>query len=497
MRWNFPADFRQYEKILLIIMITRNKEKNKDLKSIMTKKFFVGLCLGVLFFSFFLSSPASAVVITDIVQGTSNDSINYFVVGQTFKADQNNIAGVYVSTGNQWEEGPNTVFFYLCKGAPDLTDVDGTKDCTGAGNEFLYSTSTVQTSPPGYYSWDHTFSFDPIELLPLSDYYFVVSVSFSNKAWSGVDSSAYSGGYRFYSGGGSGGDMYFTTYYDDGYIPIPDEKTFYFQPNNSGEINSSVKIPFTFLPQVYTSSTDQVGIYQCAGENYSVPDCNNLTFMSSSSVWSVWDVLNDDPFSVSGNSFVSITAPTYSVYRTYVALAHSHLFNHTFGPEYFSVNFGSTTFDGLPFSDGGDNYQYWCDNPCYDLATSTLLGWLTCAPREAFCWAFQSSASSSGYFSNAFFKLKLSFPFNAYFDITDALTGLATTTTETQGFKIPVPSVGTDGKATITMETLITASTTKKVIGESNYTNIRQGIVWFLWIVFAGYVIKRLSHKHI
>ena len=142
-------------------------------------------------------------------------------------------------------------------------------------------------------------------------------------------------------------------------------------------------------------------------------------------------------------------------------------------------------------------YNYWCADVCNGLATSTFGGEIACGARQVGCWSFTPHATSKSYFSASWEALKGSFPFSLYFDLTDALTGFSTSTTATQGFALPVPAMDSNGHATITMETVVNASTSQNTIGKNNYYDIRRAIVWFLWIIAAGYVIFRLSHKHI
>jgi hypothetical protein len=492
-------------------MITRKKEKNKSLKWPRMNYFLSGLCLGVLFFTFFLSQPAKASSVEEFIwydhitvpefppAGSTNFGREYII--SNFYPEEDNIDGVYVVSVFA---GVSSV--YLCKGS---ADDDPVNHACGNGNIDVGLLSLDQCDneediekfsgmPFGgdYHLCKYTFS-ETKTLVPEDPYYLEVNPVDTGYYWDAdyplaICGAMFNGDYKYCDGSSAYSFAAFSGFNPT--LPNPDDQVpLHFLPNLSAPINYSYGAPYSYWTSVFTSPTDWVAVWQCAGVNYEVPNCNDLTFIGSSTVWNFWDKQAGTP---SGNGTFILSA-TSSAYRTYKAVSNSSLFSGNFDPVYFSVNFGSTTFDGLPFSLGEDKYTYWCDNPCYDLATSTLLGWLACAPRELFCWAFQSSTSSSGYVSNSFLKLKSSFPFNAYFDITNALTGIATTTTAEKGFKLPMIGVGGDGKATITMETFITASTTKKVIGENNYTNIRQGIVWFLWIVFAGYVIARLSHKHI
>jgi len=294
-----------------------------------------------------------------------------------------------------------------------------------------------------------------------------------------------------FSGAVYGSGLYFIERNDNPYLG--NDTPFNFAPYNNCQTNMTCQVPYYYWQSIFTSATDYFEVWQCEGENQEVPNCNDLTAVGSSTVWNFWDKKLNNP---TGKGTFPFSA-TSSVYRNYKAVARSSIFTTSFDPVYFSIQFGDYNDVIFDWASSTLDMGYWCDNPCYGISTSTIGGSIECGFKQLFCWAFAPASSSFAYFSDSFSKIKTKFPMSAYFDLSDALTGFAATTTATQGFRIPVPSVGLDGKATITMETLITASTTQKVIGKSNYHDIRLGIVWFLWILFAGYVIIRLNHKHI
>lgn len=141
------------------------------------------------------------------------------------------------------------------------------------------------------------------------------------------------------------------------------------------------------------------------------------------------------------------------------------------------------------------DYDYWCQNVCDDISTSTFGGELACGGRRLICWTFTPHDGTKAYFSQAWNNIKRKFPFSLYFDITDAFQGFSTSSSEEVGFKIPVPHIGEDGRATLTMETIIDQDFTKNLVGgEDNWNFYRESTLWILWIATCIYVLKRL-HK--
>jgi hypothetical protein len=293
---------------------------------------------------------------------------------------------------------------------------------------------------------------------------------------------------------------YFAFWYDEDLPIISDANVFSFNRQNYFSLAGpmTISVPFYYLTQVFTSAEDRITIYQCAGENYDVPNCATeaLTLVGSSTVWSPMDILLHDPADVLLTDISGIGAYPMEVatsgYRTYAAFANSSLFGSDFGPVYFSVD---TKIGGIDdwYSDGEYDRDTYCSeaNVCADMATSTLGGIVGCGIQRAICWSFSLSSSSKGYFTNAIGQIRQRFPINLFSDLTDAFGSIATSTVN-DGFYLPLPSTSSSG-ATITPALLITSSTVQATIGQDNYVAIRRGIVWLLWIVAGVYIYKRLN----
>jgi len=137
-------------------------------------------------------------------------------------------------------------------------------------------------------------------------------------------------------------------------------------------------------------------------------------------------------------------------------------------------------------------FNYWCADVCNGISTSTFGGEISCGMRQLGCWSFTPHNTSKLYFSSAWDILKRAFPFNLYFDITDALMSMTQATSSDEGF--PIPNIGEDqnGHATITY-TSITSTTVQNTIGSKNYTDVRHGITLLLWFAAIILVIFQLS----
>jgi hypothetical protein len=144
----------------------------------------------------------------------------------------------------------------------------------------------------------------------------------------------------------------------------------------------------------------------------------------------------------------------------------------------------------------GYDQDYWCADVCSGLATTTLGGEIACGGRRIACWVFMPHSSSRSYFSQAFEKIKDSFPFSVYFDITEAFHGFSTSTHETVGLYAPAPAIGSDGRATLTPVLIIDQSFTKKLVGgETAFNFYRSTILGVFWILACLYVVKKMRKK--
>jgi len=104
-------------------------------------------------------------------------------------------------------------------------------------------------------------------------------------------------------------------------------------------------VPINFSPSMlylydkdYFSSTDTFSIYQCAGENYAVPNCSldSSTLISTSTIWSGADTFLNQ--AGSGQGYFSLTASS-TVFRSYFIRPYKS--GTATADVYFSVQFAS------------------------------------------------------------------------------------------------------------------------------------------------------------
>jgi hypothetical protein len=143
----------------------------------------------------------------------------------------------------------------------------------------------------------------------------------------------------------------------------------------------------------------------------------------------------------------------------------------------------------------------WCNDLCWDLdlsefsffATTSIHFWndITCGIRYAGCWLLEPHNFSKNYFSTGYENIKKTFPFNAFFSLTeqtkDALS-YATSTNDTIG----IPFIRNTGTTTeYYILPVLSSTSVSNLIGEENEQLYRNSVSWLLWIIVAvGIIIQ-------
>lgn len=183
------------------------------------------------------------------------------------------------------------------------------------------------------------------------------------------------------------------------------------------------------------------------------------------------------------------------------------LFNYSTGsssPEfynqtswYFTVGTTTAPLPALPCDNSFDMSE---ETLCAGIATTTsmtdihFLGDFECAIKKAGAWAFYPDCNALNEFTASYAELKKAFPFNAYFGLTDVLTGVASSTasTTTSGtFKVPF----IHASGTFYMLPVMSSTSLPNLIGGTNYNLFRNSISWILWL--AGAVLVFITFKKI
>lgn len=116
---------------------------------------------------------------------------------------------------------------------------------------------------------------------------------------------------------------------------------------------------------------------------------------------------------------------------------------------------------------------------CKDIATSTFFGGVECGLKKVVAWAIYPSPSSLTDMQNSYTNFKSAFPFNAYFQLTDTVTGAISTTTLNRAGTFDVPMINKQGQI-ITLP-VVSSSSMAKAVGQTNADLIRNTITWAMW----------------
>lgn len=126
-------------------------------------------------------------------------------------------------------------------------------------------------------------------------------------------------------------------------------------------------ISFTYDPNVFTYPTDYFEVYQCEGEDYQMPNCSNLTFLASSTVWSFIDIALNEPSGI--NSWVPDNVAT-SAYRTYATRAFHQNSSDFYDWQYFHIQW-LDAYDFLEY--GGLDMESWLASTTYQASSTNIL----------------------------------------------------------------------------------------------------------------------------
>lgn len=132
------------------------------------------------------------------------------------------------------------------------------------------------------------------------------------------------------------------------------------------------------------------------------------------------------------------------------------------------------------------------DDICVGVATSTIMGGIECAFKKVAMWVFWPSQTSVDGLYKSYGDLKESFPFNAFFGLTTALTDAIATTTLSTSENIAMPWITATG--TFYMLPVITSSSIPNLIGNDNYNLFRSSISFLLWLLVAFLIFLQFKN---
>lgn len=415
----------------------------------------------ILFFSFFIGLSAQATNQLDVIQYTSTGTNNYaHPWGQTWKPTQNNISGINAVFSNGTSNA--IIDLYVCAGVPDYANIIATANCTASGNTLLYHGSNLSVSPQANYLY-----FSPVGATIGGDYYFSYYLISGTLDVPNGGGTPYADGHCFNEFGSCGAtvSLVFATYYDDEYV-APTGWTITGHYPLTGFAMASTSIQFiTSL----TKPSDKEGYMEIKlyPDNI-ITYANEIRYpygrIGGTSTSTRWTIQTEALIDGNYSWYASL-----SDYDTGITMATSTL-------ESFSVGVLGTLNFANPLGLTEEDI-------CIGVATSTIMGSIECAFKKVAAWIIYPSQTSVANLYTAYQELRASFPFNAFFGLTDALQGAIATTTLTTTDNFSLPMITATG--TFYMLPVVNSSTLANLIGQTNATLFRNSISWFLWLAVA------------
>lgn len=269
-------------------------------------------------------------------------------------------------------------------------------------------------------------------------------------------------------------DYTFRVYYNDEYFTPPEYEDLIFpdKPADGETVftNNNI-VSFTGTDIHYNADTLVLDIYPVTG----LPIESYVTFYQS--------IVDARPYQFD----VPLIAGDYQ-YKLELKIGGV---NGTVATTTFDRGLINFTFDALKIATSTEQFfampfNVSVENVCSGIATSTIMGGIECGFKRVAYWAFFPSQSSVSALANVYTNLQDSFPFNAFFDLTDAVnSAVATSTPDTAG-TIDLPFINTVGD--YVMLPVLASSSLPNFIGSSNATLFRNSITWLLWLC-AGVLI--------
>ena len=128
-------------------------------------------------------------------------------------------------------------------------------------------------------------------------------------------------------------------------------------------------------------------------------------------------------------------------------------------------------------------------------AGSSTVDTLLCIGQEVGCYLFQPATSSLTFLTNNFNLLKIKFPANLLFSITDSIESGLTAASTTPNTSIGIPMWSTTTPHHFYMIPVITASSVPETIGVANTLILKLSLIYALYILLACYIVFRLRKK--
>jgi len=425
------------------------------------------------FLSFFVGLNVKATVLNDVIfsQFSSSAKDTNTPLGIKFIPTKNNFVGVFVAMNNTWNGSTaptSTIEVYLCKGNIQVNNFNSSYKCTGANNQFIASTTYSITSITNQYI-SRNVIFPETKVIDQGANYYLsfkntgintnIGVSSTNQPYGLVSNQVYDQ-YNSLA-------AYSATLYDNNFSYVAFD-----EPSEGARFSSGADIGLvlSYLNPIDTYSHIELDLLnkelkQTTKFYYSLTQGTSTQY-----VVPVLSGLVDDNYRA--------TAFMYNVYN-----------GVTSSPANLNFVVGSTT---VYFA--GDYADPIEENICKDIDVSTFYGGVKCALREVVLWAFKPTKDSTIYFNNSYTELKKSFPFSAFYSLTDTINqGIASTTLSNSSTIDIVLVKQQAGHAKFYSTPIISSSTMAKTIGQNNTNLIRNSLGWLMWFAVAWFIFLQFK----
>jgi len=197
-----------------------------------------------------------------------------------------------------------------------------------------------------------------------------------------------------------------------------------------------------------------------------------------------------------GQSFFTLPAPTTRLGTTTTVAERYRVTPHylniydltmyTANPVVFLVTWQNTadTFENIPQSQPCVSIELDENKLCTDET-------LSCSVRngitKAMFWLTSPSCTALNYFQSGYSAIKAGFPFNAYFDVADAINTAIDSATSTASTTIGVPFIErlSSTSSNFIILPVISSTTISNAIGETNANTVRTTLTFVIWILSA------------
>ena len=421
-------------------------EKKKNFSFFFPK--YLWLLAPVIICFFVFAKPCLAVNF-DIVHSDNSEILSG--LRQTFAVNffptKNNISGVYLSGYNSGNSAPDEVF--VCKGALTYSAFSAHYSDCGTYQQIADITC---------YMTDSICSFGGAYALTPADEYFLIFKLGTSNIFNRINYDKYPS-YYFY-----GYNFDYSGYYDAPFATI------------YGDIRTIAPISPAEGQIISTNNVFFMGSWIAPDTNY-----DNIFY---------WIHNKDNDTYQLGAVDATTTTGTF--------LDNKILVNGQYDwTAFFSDDSGNTTATTSPI-DFSVNTTLTATSTClFDMSScdevaSSTPWWdinypaIQCGFKKIIVWSVCPDNFSINSLKNSYAELKASFPFNAYFQLTDAVDTAVSTTTLSLNETLKMPFITATG--TYYMLPVLASSSMSNLIGKTNADLFRNSITWILWAL-AGFLV--------